>query len=799
MRYICVHGHFYQPPRENPWLEAIEPQDSAAPYHDWNARVSAECYAPNTAARILDRDNQIVSIVNNYGRISFDFGPTLLSWLEQKQPSVYGAILRADRKSHERFSGHGSAMAQAYNHTILPLATSASKRLQVVWGVRDFEHRFGRKPEGMWLPETAVDLESLEYLAESGIRFTVLAPSQAHRVRPKGAQNWEDVSGTRIDTTRPYEQRLPSGKTIAIFFYDGVLSRGVAFEGLLHRGEAFAARLVEAAPDEPRTPGDETRLAHIATDGESYGHHHPHGDMALAFALDAIGNRDGVTLTNYGEFLERFPPTSEVEIFERSSWSCAHGVERWRSDCGCHTGGPLGWNQRWRGPLRNALDWLYDRASSLYSERAQEAFRDPQQTLDDYVDVVNDRDPSRVASFLKQHLAAPVGTDEGVHELKLLELRRQIELMYTSCGWFFNDLSGLETVQILRYAGRAVQLTEDLSGMSVERPFLEKLDEAMSNRFDRGSGREIYERSVQPAKITWEMLTAHYAIDTFFETGPASASLYCHDVVGERGEIATLKNGRIASGTAHMTSRITRSKEALHFVVLHPGGPRVLVGVHRGTTGAEALVDAIVQGDGANAAKMLRGHFGRHVYTLDSLFGDERRRIVETLLSSTLAEAEASHVRVAKKHGPTIRFLVELGVPIPPALSAASEIVANANLRRAFTEEPLDPDRISLLLDEAAGSGVQLDTPELSFLLEHAIHESAQAFFSGERNLEELQRLDRSVALARRVPFEVELWKIQNLYLRARRDLDLVRGASDDWMTAFRSLGARLSIRTPGP
>ncbi len=298
MKYVCIHGHFYQPPRENPWLEAIEPQDEAAPYHDWNERINAECYAPNTASRILDDGDRIIDITNNYARISFDFGPTLLSWLEEKAPVVYRGVLDADRESRERFDGHGSAMAQAYNHAILPLASPEDKEIQVVWGIRDFESRFGRRPEGMWLPETAVDIETLEALAARDIRFTVLAPSQAARVRVLGETAWQDVSGARIDTTVPYRQRLPSGRSIAIFFYDGPASRAVAFERLLHRGENLARKLVSIAKEDGRP-----RLGHIATDGETYGHHHPHGDMALAFALRAIETQALATLTNYGAFL----------------------------------------------------------------------------------------------------------------------------------------------------------------------------------------------------------------------------------------------------------------------------------------------------------------------------------------------------------------------------------------------------------------------------------------------------------------------------------------------------------------
>ncbi|HYB52510.1 MAG TPA: DUF3536 domain-containing protein, partial [Thermoanaerobaculia bacterium] len=476
-RYVCVHGHFYQPPRESPWLEAIEVQDSAYPYHDWNERVTAECYAPNAHSRILDDRERIASIVNNYARISFDFGPTLLSWLEQKSPDVYAAVLTADRESRDRFSGHGSALALPYNHMILPLANRRDRRTQVLWGIHDFTRRFGRAPEGMWLPETAVDVETLDALAELGIRFTILAPHQALRARPLGGR-WSDVAGGKIDTTVPYRVSLSSGRALDVFFYDEGISRDVAFGGLLHSGQRFAARLKAAFPAE----GDGPRLVHLASDGETYGHHHPHGDMALAFALASIEAGEDVALTNYAEFLEKRPPEDEVEIREFTSWSCAHGVERWRAGCGCATGTHPGWSQAWRGPLREALNGLRDAVTVPFEEKGRDLLRDPWAARDEYAAVVLDRSPGNVERFLQAQAARPLEPEERVAARKLLELQRHAMLMFTSCGWFFDDVSGIEAVQVLQYAGRVVQLAEDLFGGSFEGPFLDALARARSNR-----------------------------------------------------------------------------------------------------------------------------------------------------------------------------------------------------------------------------------------------------------------------------------------------------------------------------
>ena len=494
-RYVCIHGHFYQPPRENPWLETVELQDSAYPYHDWNERVTAEAYAPNARSRILDGEGRIVKAVNNYSRISFDFGPTLLAWMEAAAPEVYRAVLDADRESMERFSGHGSAIAQAYGHLIMPLANSRDKHTQVLWGIRDFEHRFRRRPEGMWLPETAVDLETLDVMARLGIRFTILEPQQAASVRPAGESSWQDVSNGRIDTTRACFARLPSGRRIDLFFYDGPMSRAVAFEGLLGSGEQFAERVAAAFSDERSWP----QLVNVATDGESYGHHHRHGDMALAYALDRIESEGLARLTNYGEYLERHPAEHEVEIAENTSWSCGHGVERWRSDCGCATGAHPDWNQGWRRPLREALDWLRDQIAPLYEEHAKQLLTSPWSARDDYIDLILDRSAESFGQFFSRHALRPLGHQERTRALKLLELQRHAMLMYTSCGWFFDDISGIESTQVIRYAGRAVQLGQELFGDGIEDGFLRRLEEAQSNVPEAGNGRTVYERAARPA------------------------------------------------------------------------------------------------------------------------------------------------------------------------------------------------------------------------------------------------------------------------------------------------------------
>ena len=591
-RYICVHGHFYQPPRENPWLETVELQESAAPYHDWNDRITAECYAPNGASRIQNKQDEIVRILNNYARMSFNFGPTLLSWLHEKAPRAYQMILDADRLSQERYSGHGSALAQVYNHIIMPLASTRDARTQIRWGIADFESRFGRKPEGMWLAETAVNRHVLDLMAIEGIKYTILAPNQCGRVARLGGDEDPDWIGTpdaTVDPTQPYLVKLDEGREIAVFFYNGPNSRAIAFEGLLDSGEKFATRLLSGF--HAASPGDHpAQLSHVATDGESYGHHHKHGEMALSFAMHWIEEQGLATLTNYGEFLAKFPPTWQAEVAEDTSWSCAHGVERWRSDCGCNGGKP-GWNQKWRAPLRESLDFLRDETSTLAEALAEPILKDLWAARDGYIAVVLAREngdaTAAVEAFLAEHSIKPVAELtqwERTNVLELMELGRQAQLMYTSCGWFFDEISGIETVQIIAYAGRVLQLACELfgeAGAALEPRFLEILAKAKPNVADLTDGSDIYTRYVNGMRIGLEQVGAHYAISSVFRNYPEEGELFCFDVHRDAHETFTSGRGKVALGRARLRSRITEESEEICYAVLHLGDQNLSAAVRR--------------------------------------------------------------------------------------------------------------------------------------------------------------------------------------------------------------------------
>ncbi|HPD61732.1 MAG TPA: DUF3536 domain-containing protein, partial [Thermodesulfobacteriota bacterium] len=526
-------------------------------------------------SRILDEKNRIVKIANNYSKISFDFGPTLISWIEKNAPDLYQSLLGADKESQKNYSGHGSALAQAYNHMILPLANRRDKYTQIIWGMRDFEYRFKRKPEGMWLPETAVDLETLDILSQHDIRFTILAPHQARRIRHIGATKWQDVGGGKIDPTTAYKLRLPSGRDISLFFYDGPISRAVAFERLLNKAEVFVQRLMSGFSESRKWP----QIVHIATDGETYGHHHRFGDMALAYALNYIETKKIARLTNYGEYLEKYPPFFEVEIYENTSWSCIHGVERWRSNCGCNTGSHPEWNQEWRAPLRVSLDWLRDALEVPFEKKATALLKDPWGARNDYINVLLDPSWKNFETFLNRHALHPQDNAEAITARKLMGLQRHAMLMYTSCGWFFDELSGIETLQNLYYAARALQLAKELFGYNLEPRFLPLLSKATSNIPDWGDGRLIYNKIIKPAVINLEKVGAHYAISSLFRNYPEKAPIFCFTAEQEDYQTSEAGKAKLVIGKVWITSEITSEKAHLCFGVIHFGDHNLSCGV----------------------------------------------------------------------------------------------------------------------------------------------------------------------------------------------------------------------------
>ncbi|MFA9431753.1 DUF3536 domain-containing protein [Egicoccus sp. AB-alg2] len=825
-RYVCVHGHFYQPPRENPWLEVVEQQDSAWPFHDWNERITAECYGPNTSARILDAQERITRLINNYARMSFNVGPTLLAWMRDHAPEVHAGIVEADRRSATRFGGHGSAMAQVYNHAILPLANARDQHTQVVWGLYDFERRFGRPAEGMWLAETAADTATLEVLAANGVRFTVLSPYQAAAVRPLPADRdgdgdgdggpepaWTDVTGGQVDPTRPYRVRLPSGRHLDVFFYDARVSQAVAFEGLLFSGDRLAERLLHAFPDRQGP-----KLVNIATDGESYGHHHRHGEMALAHALQRLSDTDDVRLTNYAEFLALFPPDHEARIVENSSWSCAHGVERWRSDCGC-TNGETGGHQAWRAPLRDALDLLRDEVGPAYERAAGRLLHDPWAARDHYIEIVHDRSPAHLRTWLGRHARRPLDAAEQVEVLRLLELQRHAMLMYTSCGWFFDELSRIETVQVLAYAARVVELAGQVLDLpDLEERFLTRLAKAPSNLPQFGDGRTVYEQLVMPTRANFRKVAAHFAISGLFRRYGRKERLGCYEV--ERVDEHRSEAGRAKVGYGRITVRssVTLAENSYEYGVMHFGDHNFLCGVR--PAGDERAYDLMCDDlaaafDEANFPDTIRRldeHFGRDAYSLRDLFRDEQRRLLDVVLDTTLSDVESTYRSVYRSRAPLMRFLAGLDAKVPPALRSAAEVVVNAELREALSGNP-EPARVQGLIEEAERFRVSLDADGLAHAyaeslsrvtraVERALDDDETFAVFGSDQRAVFASFATLVDIAESLPFEIDLGRAQNLAWRVRRergDWLAQRAASGDeaarnWAEAIDALTQRLGF-----
>ena len=782
-RYVCIHGHFYQPPRENPWLEAVEIQDSAAPFHDWNERITRECYAPNSRARLLDYSHKIAGLLNNYAWMSFNFGPTLLDWMEEGAPEVLRGIVEGDKLSRGRRRGHGNAIAQIYNHVIMPLASARDKRTQVRWGIADFRRRFGRDPEGMWLPETAVDLASLEFLVDEGVHFTILAPRQAKRWRRLKSEEWVAIPDG-IDPSRAYLCRLPSGRTISLFFYDGVLSREVAFERLLGSGEKFVTRLKEGF-DESRT---HAQLVHIATDGESYGHHHPHGDMALAYALQALHADPSIRVTNYGEFLSLHPPQWEVEIYDDSSWSCAHGVERWRSACGCCC--RPDWQQHWRAPLRNGLDKLKASLDRIFEERGQQLLLDPWQARDEYINVVLGRGdevhPSRPASAgaaARAEAAGAVANFIGAHArpgvrasdlLSLLEMQRNALLMFTSCAWFFDEISGIETVQCLRYAARALQLAgrfEDVSSM--EKELLSTLEQAPSNITNLQNGRLVWERFVRPAEVNLERVLAHHAVTSLFRAPGAHDRLYCYEVESLDHEVRPLSDRVIAIGRLHARSVLTMDEAETAYVAMHAGGLDFHTILQRHVPSEvylefkKRLFAAVESLPAIDVASFVEAEFPGIGFTVEDLFADELRRMIGVVLHDQLEDYQTSFSRLANRDAAVLTRLGRMNSRIPATMRIAASVVLDHDLtskiRRLSEESALLEMRDSV--ERAVLWGYVPERERLRNELAEELQKVLLLLSSGADLATLTARASRLLDAAILLEVKLDLWQTQNQLL----------------------------------
>lgn len=805
-KYICIHGHFYQPPRENPWLEEIELQDSAYPYKDWNARITSECYAPNVASRILDHNGEIADIINNYAKINFNFGPTLLSWLEREEPDIYMAILKADKSSRLFFDGNGSAIAQGYNHMILPLANERDKHTQVIWGIQDFKHRFQRDPKGMWLPETAVDVATLEVLAEHGIEYTILAPYQAQAIREKGKTAWNDLKGHAVSSRQAYACPLPSGNVINICFYDGGISHEIAFAGLLNNGENFAKRLAGAFSQDP----DAVDLVHVATDGETYGHHHRFGNMALAYCLSHIESDRLGKICSLSQFLQEHPPTHEVKLKDVSAWSCAHGVERWQSDCGCCIGGHP-WNQKWRRPLRESLNWLRDSLIEIYEKEMSVFTAGVWQLRDEYIRIILDRSEENVERFFDEMFPGKITLDERVRVLKLLEMQRHAMFMFTSCGWFFDEISGIEAVQIMRYAARAMQLARETSGKDFEPGFLERLSKAKSNLKEFQTGKEIYQRFVKTEVIDLLSVGAHFAISSLFQVYPDSARVYSYQVDVVDSQLHQVDDYKLLIGTAEIRSLITWERARIDFAVFHFGGYHLHAGVcfHEEdksyTKMHDDLVAVFAKNDIEDMIQNMTDCFGDQMYSLWDLFKNEQSKVMEEVFENTLTSIEKDFRDIYARYFPLMQMRPDFRIPLPKTLGMSIEFVLNRDLALELKKDKMDFEKMEGIVREMKRWNFTRDKEGINLSASRKLDAFMQRLMAYPRDNDLLHTLCDLLKVCRILPLDLDIWRAQNIYFSLRqRFYPQVKELADQgdseaqlWVIEFERLSGFLKVQSP--
>lgn len=803
--YVTVHGHFYQPPRENPYLNAIERQPGAAPFHDWNERIHHECYRPNAFARILNEHGEVMGIENNFEYMSFNIGPTLMSWLQNYDIDVYQRIIEADRKSCQRLNGHGNAIAQVYNHIIMPLASERDKLSQIRWGKADFRSRFGRDPEGMWLAEAAVDYATLEALVNEDIRFIILAPSQAERCRSiptadETLEEWHEVGGNQIDPTRPYRCYLPEENTnsqrryIDIFFYDGPISRDMGFSDVVYNSSHFAGRVGAAVRGDRR----QSQVISVATDGETFGHHKKGTEKTLAYAFTQEFPNRGWTVTNFAHYLSLNTPTWEVELKPVTAWSCAHGVDRWQDDCGC--GGAPGWHLKWRRPLRDSLNWLRDQLVEVYQEQGSKYFSDPWKTRDEYVSILLDRSPSNISSFLNRHQKHKLQASEQVDALRLLEMQRHSLLMFTSCGWFFEELSRPEGTQILRYASRAMELAAEVAGVQLEKGFLQILEKAPTNIDIFRTGADVYRQLVLPSQISFKQVAAHYAITSLFnghkpvekwsglgdkndrDSQVHHKQIYCYTANELDHQLQRLGSITLAVGHLKLVSEVTWESQQVAFAVLHLGGwdfhccIQPFEGKRSYTQLKDKLLNALQQGSAAHTILVMTQLFGEESFNLQNLFAEERHRLMRLLTQETLSRVDQLYTQTYRDNYGVLMAFHRDGLEAPKELQAAAEIALEYRCMMTLRalEQDIDEPQLSwnhlveleAIANEAKHLHCNLNLPEGKQILERlSLRLLWQLLYDASGSFEfQIQRLERLIEVEQYLNLGISLERSQELY-----------------------------------
>jgi len=794
--FVVFFGHFYQPPRFNPWIEFVDYDISASPFHDWNERVAIECYSRLSNAPLYSEDGRVLDVVNIYSRISFSFGPLLLEWLRSRFPRVYDAVVEADKESLSR-EGFGNAIAQPYSHIIMPLADRRYKELAVNWGVKFFERTFERYPEGFWLPEAAVDYETLEVLADYGIKYVVLAPHQIEAIRVGG--RWVKVG--RADPRISYRIVLPSGRSIAAVVYDDILSREVSFGNLLDDGRALASRITESFNELLQEP----QLVSIASDGEVYGHHRKRGVEELSRALSILDSIDHIRVTNYSKFLAVAPPRVKARVAERTSWSCPHGVERWRANCGCGSEIRPGWSQEWRAPLRRAVDLLSSEVLRVLESRGAKLFKDPWAAALEYIEVLYGRELGGIALFMEKHLLEKGSPGAVVEALKVLEALRNALLAQSSDAWFFEDLYRFEPLQALKHIARSLELLEDLGIRGYEATIREVLRSAQSNRGIRGDELvdEIARSKVDPAKIV-----AIYAVKSLRGSVGDEGDVYSYTVSRSRRDRLKFGSTQIDMGVVNVLSKVTLEQNTLYYVLIHLGGWNFYVGVGylerpedyiRVSDLFKSKVALIPQ---PALVELLNEQFKGNVYTLSELPLDDQVDVALWVLEDLKSSLKGYLEGLLSTLVPLQRLLKATNARIPGYLTSAISTLLAIRLEESLREPSLEDLRELMKLAEDLGVPVDPYVEELLSLKLLELLERVEVDPLNVRILEGALSLavllDEMGALEGRLVEEARV-KVALLRNRYYSGIRSAADAGDEvswvWIKLFTSLSRTLRVR----
>lgn len=845
-RYLCIHGHFYQPQRANPWLETIEMQGDAYPWHDWNEKINAECYMVNGSAHLLDSQNKLIKIFNNYSKISFNFGPTLLSWIKMHDRKTYASIINADIAGRSVFSGHGNAIAQIYNHVIMPLASKQDKIIEVAWAISDFEANFGRKPEGIWLSETAVDTETLEILADFGIKFTILSPNQAKQTR-KIAKNpestsWFDVSDGSINTRMPYICRLPKDSSISIFFYDDSLSNKVSFGELLKNGETFAKNITGLPISKQELP----EIIIIASDGETYGHHHQFGEMALSYCLDYIESKKLAKITVFGEYLQKYPPLYEVRIIENSSWSCDHGIHRWKQDCGCSSGSEQhpDWKQKWRAPLRGAIDWLARTNSSIYIGEVQKYLKpyidSSDEAVKSFISIMDNRTGKSAEKFFSLFLKNPLEKPGRITFLKLLEAYRQCLLMQSSDGWFFDDISRIESIQILRHACRTMEILKDVTGRDLEPEFLKILKIAKSNLPEYGDGKSIYLLYVKKASSDFIKISARLALEILV-SGEKEISDVCNIYSFEASEITYerihMHDCTFIIGSAAVISKLTLESKNVIFAAYRYKNKNILNSANMSAfaktstddntleipsismqlrkflesankqNNADDFMDYANTGRDLSAIKdYLAKRFAGKLFTISDFIKDEQIDIVEKMMASHNSSIYPQMANILNEYKETLNDFKEkkmLNYFMDGIFPNIYEFFGEYMLYNIIKKPGLSQKDIFEMnwISEKIGIVNLINLESLGIISTKKLNETIESFSVEPENMESLKNLADFFDIIVKLKIPLNIWKSQNMIFEIKENIYSLKAIeartsnkSMAWLSYFEKVLGHLNI-----